>query len=213
MAVIPKVLGFAKKVGIGVEGTAAKFWTNVDANVNHWDVDRTVKEMKEIAKDTGQRLKEARTGGNASAKDAATGSKNDVVNKAVDLEAANKSDSMGFEYDGKSYKRTRNKDYDPEGKTGGSNREYLYSSGGNDISGKEFSDMLNKHVADGGEFQDFTQKNLNIAQETAQTGALDNSGIFNTIGGMVKDHPFISAGIAGGAGVLGANLFDDDSSY
>ena len=43
-----------------------------------------------------------------------------------------------------------------------------------------------------------------VADSIAKTGAGDKNGI----GGFVSNHPFISAGIAGGAGFLGANLFD-----
>ena len=46
-------------------------------------------------------------------------------------------------------------------------------------------------------------ENLKNAQDIAGP---DKSGILD----MVRAHPFISAGIAGGVGVLGANLFDDD---
>lgn len=50
----------------------------------------------------------------------------------------------------------------------------------------------------------YAEHNLKTAQSVVDPE--DRSGILD----MVKAHPFISAGIAGGVGVLGANLFDDD---
>ena len=50
----------------------------------------------------------------------------------------------------------------------------------------------------------YADRDLKTAEEVLDSG--DRSGILD----MVKAHPFISAGIAGGVGVLGANIFDDD---
>lgn len=49
-----------------------------------------------------------------------------------------------------------------------------------------------------------------IADENAKSGA----GFWSGLGGMIQDHPYVAAGIAGGVGVAGgALLFDDDDDY
>lgn len=235
------MLGLAQKVGINAEGTVAKTWTKLDAAVNHWDIDKTAKQMNDIGQETGEKLrsvddavaekiknkealknaykeklKEARSGNSSSAKEAASGGREpNVVNEAVNLNDLNQERPFRFTMDksegGDVYSRIENKSYNADKPIGKNNNQWIYNRNAKPVDVDEFTLATNIHNSYGGKFTNFDEIQQ-IAENTSKTSPLEHSGIFSTIGGMVQDHPFISAGIAGGAGILGANLFDDDNS-
>ena len=150
--------------------------------------------------------KEARRGDDSTASEA--------INRTSEPKAGNsKANQIRFtNQDGTVVERNINTDYNPNSPKGESNNRYNYIIDGQEASLGEFKNMAAAHVQSGGTFDTLSEQAAQVAEQTSKTGVLERSGIPD----MMMNHPFASAGIAGGAGILGASLFGgggDDDGY
>jgi len=219
MGVARKFLGGVQKAAIQMGGTAealtaraimrgddAEKIEDVLAKIGETTAERLGKVDENLAKSAkfDQVYKEAKTTGNSSAKDAASGTSGTSSNP-------NDGRIRFTSSEGQVLERQRNPGFDSKKEVGDTNSQYIYSRDGEATSATVFKAISNAHIEGGGVFDDLAEEGAKAADDIAKTGFGQYAGI---AGDAMKAHPFVSAGIAGGAGIIGANLFDsDDNSY
>lgn len=192
MAVTFRQIGGAfQKAGINIEGAAEALRIKRLGRTNNQTVEEITEQITESGQRTKARLSEIDQKVKESAdidkawKEARTGG-NSAVDEAINVN---------------SNATKPPKDPTPLANDGG----VVYEQDGQGVGGasakKEKFERVRQEVALPYDLPH--AENLKNAQDIAGP---DKSGILD----MVRAHPFISAGIAGGVGVLGANLFDDD---
>ena len=228
MAMIPRRLGgFIEKAGVNIEGLAGQARTRLGGWKSGKDVDEIAEEVGEIGKDTGERINEInkrveqKIADSNKIKEAYRSNKNgtdsaasEAINRTSEPKAGNsKANQIRFtNQDGAVVERNINTDYNPNSPKGESNNRYNYVIDGQEASLGEFKNMAAAHVQSGGTFDTLSEQAAQVAEQTSKTSVLERSGIPD----MMMNHPFASAGIAGGAGILGASLFgggSDDDGY
>ncbi len=192
MALVQKVIGGVEKAGVKMVG---KGRASIERLTNSGSIEEVEKRISDIAEQTGQRIGQIDQRVQNSVnldrtykeklKEARTGG-NSAVDEAINVD---------------SNATKPPKDPTPLADNGG----VVYEQDGQGVGGasakKEKFERVRQEVALPYDLPH--AENLKNAQDIAGP---DKSGILD----MVRVHPFISAGIAGGVGVLGANLFDDD---
>lgn len=224
MNLSPRTIGGAfQKAGIHIEQGSKLIKTKINAKANNLGVDETIEQVQKLGQETKERLgavdqaiensskiknayKEATRGTDSAASEA--------INRTSEPKASNsKANQIRFtNQDGTVVERNINTDYNPNSPKGESNNRYNYIIDGQEASLGEFKNMAAAHVQSGGTFDTLSEQAAQVAEQTSKTGVLERSGIPE----MMMNHPFASAGIAGGAGILGASLFGgegDDDGY
>lgn len=123
------------------------------------------------------------------AAEAATKSGDDIV-KAARNPVKNYRENTSFVFDGASYR-----------KQGDVYQRKIKGGDWESVSSKEYGHSRASFIGE------------NAALEQAAINAESGAGFWSGLGGMIQDHPYIAAGIAGGVGVAGGALLFDDDDY
>ena len=222
MNLSPRTIGGAfQKAGIHIEQGSKLIKTKINAKANNLGVDETIEQVQKLGQETKERLgavdqaiensskiknayKEATRGTDSAASEAINRNvkKDNVVDSAVNLSDVNTQEPFKFKLNetegGDTYSRIKN-----------DKNEWIHNRGNEQVDAEEFTLASNIHNSYGGKFTNFEQ-----VQEEATEAA--TKPFMEYTGGFIQNHPFASAGIAGGAGILGASLFGgggDDDGY